>query len=161
MKPIAEIFSQGEEIITGDTVDSNAAWLSQRLVELGFKVRRHTAVGDDLDDLLSLFQEIAERADCCICTGGLGPTIDDLTAEAVSIASQQVLQFDAEAYAQIQQYYACRDRPMPAANRKQAMLPDGAQRIDNAIGTAPGFAMQFKLSCNDSRSNLLGAHDTF
>jgi competence/damage-inducible protein CinA-like protein len=144
MRQIAEIFSQGEEIVCGQTVDSNAAWLSQQLVELGFTLKRHTAVGDNLEDLVALFTEIAARADCCICTGGLGPTSDDLTAEAVSIASGQPLQFDAQAFADIQQYYARRNRVMPAANRKQAMLPQSALRIDNAYGTAPGFAVQFK-----------------
>lgn len=144
MNPLAEIFSQGEEIVCGQTVDSNAAWLSQQLVELGFTLKRHTAVGDNLDDLSRLFTEIAERADCCICTGGLGPTVDDLTAEAVSVASGLPLLFDQQAFAQIQQYYARRNRAMPAANRKQAMLPQRAVRIDNAFGTAPGFALQFK-----------------
>lgn len=144
MKPIAEIFSQGEEITHGHIVDSNAAWLSQQLVALGFRCTRHTAVGDNLDDLIALFSEIAERADCCICTGGLGPTIDDLTAEAVSIAAGLPLQFDEQAFSQIQDYYACRQRLMPEANRKQAMLPETSQRIDNALGTAPGFALQFK-----------------
>ncbi|OQW78630.1 MAG: competence/damage-inducible protein A [Proteobacteria bacterium ST_bin11] len=144
MKHIAEIFSQGEEIVCGQTVDSNAAWLSQQLVELGFTLKRHTAVGDNLQDLVALFREIGERADCCICTGGLGPTSDDLTAEAVSIASGQSLQFDAQAFADIQQYYARRNRVMPEANRKQALLPQSAIRIDNAYGTAPGFALHFK-----------------
>ncbi|AMK78318.1 MULTISPECIES: competence/damage-inducible protein A [Methylomonas] len=144
MKQVAEIFSQGEEIVCGQTVDSNAAWLSQQLVELGFTLKRHTAVGDNLEDLIALFTEIAGRADCCICTGGLGPTIDDLTAEAVSIASGQPLQFDAQVFAEIQEYYARRNRAMPEANRKQAMLPQSAVRIDNAYGTAPGFALQFK-----------------
>jgi len=144
MKPIAEIFSQGEEIVCGQTVDSNAAWLSQQLVELGFTLKRHTVVGDNLHDLIALFSEIAERADCCICTGGLGPTVDDLTAEAVSAASGLPLQFDEQAFAHIQQYYACRNRMMPPANRKQAMLPHSSLRIDNAYGTAPGFALPFK-----------------
>ena len=144
MKPIAEIFSQGEEVVTGQTVDSNAAWLSQQLNGLGFAVKRHTAVGDNLADLVALIGEIANRADCCICTGGLGPTIDDLTAEAVSVASGQALQFDPIALAAIEQYYACRQRIMPPANRKQAMLPQDAIRIDNPVGTAPGFALQIQ-----------------
>ncbi len=144
MKPIAEIFSQGEEVVTGQTVDSNAAWLSQQLNGLGFAVKRHTAVGDNLADLVALIGEIANRADCCICTGGLGPTIDDLTAEAVSVASGQALQFDPIALAAIEQYYARRQRIMPPANRKQAMLPQDAIRIDNPVGTAPGFALQIQ-----------------
>lgn len=144
MTQLAEIFSQGEEIVCGQTVDSNAAWLSQQLMELGFTLKRHTAVGDNLQDLIALFTEIAARADCCICTGGLGPTSDDLTAEAVSIASGQPLKFDAQAFADIQNYYARRNRAMPEANRKQALLPTSSIRIDNSYGTAPGFALQFK-----------------
>ena len=146
MQLIAEIFSQGEEVVSGQTVDSNAAWLAEQMTDLGFKVKRHTAVGDNLDDLLALSQEIAVRADCCICTGGLGPTIDDLTAQAVSLATGLELQFDQEAFAQIQQYFSYRQRPMPEANRKQAFLPETAVRIDNGFGTAPGFALQF-LRC--------------
>lgn len=142
MQPKAEIFSQGEEVVTGQTVDSNAAWLSQRLVQTGFQVTRHTAVGDKLDDLAALLREIAARADCCVCTGGLGPTSDDLTAEAVALAFGLPLEFDAEAYRQIEQFFASRNRAMPPSNRKQALLPQGAQRLDNAIGTAPGFALR-------------------
>lgn len=142
LQPTVEIFSQGEEVITGQTVDSNAAWLSQRLVQMGFKVTRHTAVGDNLHDLAELLKEIAARADCCICTGGLGPTSDDLTAEAVAHAFALPLEFDAEAYRQIEQFFAVRNRVMPGINRKQALLPQGSQRLDNAWGTAPGFALQ-------------------
>ena len=146
MQLIAEIFSQGEEVVSGQTVDSNAAWVSEQLSELGFKVKRHTAVGDNLDDLSGLFQEIAARADCCICSGGLGPTLDDLTAQAVSQATGLALQFDPEAFAQIQSYFTCRKRAMPEANRKQAFLPETALRIDNGLGTAPGFALRY-LRC--------------
>jgi competence/damage-inducible protein CinA-like protein len=142
MSPAVEIFSQGEEVVTGQTVDSNAAWLSQRLVQMGFRITRHTAVGDKLDDLIALLREIAARTDCCICTGGLGPTLDDLTAEAVSEAFQLPLQFDPEAYRQIERFFALRNRVMPEVNRKQALLPQGAVRLDNAWGTAPGFALQ-------------------
>ncbi|MDP2902710.1 MAG: molybdopterin-binding protein [Methylovulum sp.] len=142
MNPTLEIFSQGEEIVTGQTVDTNAAWLSQQAVQLGFTVTRHTAVGDKLDDLVGLLKEIALRADCCVCTGGLGPTSDDLTAVAVAKAFDLPLEFDAVAFAQIQQFFSNRNRVMPEPNRKQAMLPKGAQRLDNEVGTAPGFAMQ-------------------
>jgi competence/damage-inducible protein CinA-like protein len=142
MKPIAEIFSQGEEVVCGQTVDSNAAWLSQQLNAQGLAVKRHTAVGDKLDDLVALLLEIAQRADCCICTGGLGPTIDDLTAAAVSQAFDLPLVLDETALAQIEQYYANRQRSMPAVNRKQALLPQGARRIDNPRGTAPGFSLR-------------------
>ena len=144
MKVVAEIFSQGEEVVNGQTVDSNAAWLSQHLRDMGFVMKRHTAVGDHLQDLVTLIQEIANRADCCICTGGLGPTVDDLTAEAVSLAANQSLILDAQALQQIETYYAQRQKPMPPANRKQAYFPQHAVRIDNPVGTAPGFALQIK-----------------
>ncbi|GAB4271016.1 MAG: nicotinamide mononucleotide deamidase-related protein YfaY [Methylomicrobium sp.] len=140
--PTLEIFSQGEEIVTGQTVDTNAAWLAQRGIELGFTVTRHTAVGDRLDDLIELLTEIAARADCCICTGGLGPTSDDLTAEAVARAFARPLSFDRVALEQIQNFFERRQRTMPDINRKQAYLPAGAQRIDNHWGTAPGFTLQ-------------------
>ncbi|WP_239650006.1 molybdopterin-binding protein [Methylocucumis oryzae] len=87
-------------MVTGQTVDTNAAWLAQQGVQLGFQVARHSTVGDKLDDLISLMQTIAERADCCFCTGGLGPTSDDLTALAVAKAFDLELIFDEEAYHQ-------------------------------------------------------------
>jgi nicotinamide-nucleotide amidase len=140
--PILEIFSQGDEIVTGQTVDTNAAWLSEQAVQLGFTVARHTAVGDKLGDLVGLLKEIAERADCCLCTGGLGPTSDDLSAEAVAKAFGLPLEFDEIAYRQIQAYFSNRQRSMPEINRKQALLPQGSIRLDNDWGTAPGFALQ-------------------
>ncbi len=143
MNPTLEIFSQGEEIVTGQTVDTNAAWLSQQAVACGFTVTRHTAVGDKLDDLIVLLRDISQRADCCICTGGLGPTSDDLTAEAVACAFALPLEFDDIAFAQISRFFAHRNRTMPESNRKQAMLPQGAERIDNEWGTAPGFSLHY------------------
>jgi len=143
MPPIVEIFSQGEEVVSGQVADTNAAWLSQQLLDLGFEVSRHTCVGDRLEDLVSLLKEIAQRADCCICSGGLGPTCDDLTAKAVAIAFDLPLEFDAEAYQHIEQYFHNRQRQMPESNAKQAMLPQGAIRLDNDWGTAPGFALRY------------------
>lgn len=141
MNPTLEIFSQGEEVVTGQVVDSNAAWLAQEAVQLGFRVSRHTSVGDKLDDLVALLREISSRADCCLCTGGLGPTTDDLTAEAVAQALGLSLEFDETAFAQIKHFFDRRNRAMPDSNRKQAMLPQGALRLDNEWGTAPGFAL--------------------
>lgn len=144
MQPKIEIFSQGEEVLTGQTVDTNAAWLAQKLVDMGFAVKRHTVVGDNLQDLKSLLLEISQRADCCICTGGLGPTVDDLTAQAVADAFNQPLQPDPVALQQIAQYFKHRKRIMADANRKQALFPQGAERIDNEWGTAPGFSIQHR-----------------
>lgn len=142
MNPTLEIFSQGEEVVTGQVVDSNAAWLAQQGVQLGFTVTRHTSVGDKLGDLATVLREISERADCCLCTGGLGPTTDDLTAEAVTRAFGLSLEFDETAFAQTKQFFDRRNRAMPDSNRKQAMLPHGTLRLDNEWGTAPGFALQ-------------------
>lgn len=139
MNPKLELFSQGDEVITGQVVDSNAAWLAQQTVALGFNLVRHTAVGDNLSDLIELLKEIAERADCCICTGGLGPTTDDLTAEAVAKAFNLPLILDEIALARIEQFFVQRQREMPTSNHKQALLPQGAKRLDNEYGTAPGF----------------------
>ena len=140
--PVVEIFSQGDEIVTGQTVDTNAAWLSEQFVLAGFHVSRHTTVGDRLDELAGLLREVAARADFCVCTGGLGPTADDLTAEAVGLAFDRPLECDPEAERQIEAYFTRAGRDMPRANLKQAMLPGGARRIDNSWGTAPGFALQ-------------------
>jgi competence/damage-inducible protein CinA-like protein len=142
MNPILEIFSQGEEVVTGQIVDSNAAWLAQQGVQLGFTVTRHTSVGDKLNDLVVLLREISQRADCCLCTGGLGPTSDDLTGEAVAQAFGLSLEFDEIAFVQIKQFFDRRNRAMPESNLKQALLPQGALRLDNEWGTAPGFALQ-------------------
>jgi nicotinamide-nucleotide amidase len=142
MNPTLEVFSQGEEIVTGQIADTNAMWLSQQAVAMGFNVTRHTAVGDKLDDLVQLLLDISNRSDCCICTGGLGPTTDDLTAEAVANAFNLPLIFDEVAFNQIQQFFQNRNRQMPECNRKQALLPKSAIRLDNHVGTAPGFALR-------------------
>lgn len=140
--PVMAIFSQGEEVVTGQIVDSNAAWLAQEAVALGFEIGRHVSVGDKLAYLVGVINEISQQADCCLCTGGLGPTTDDLTAEAVALAFGLPLEFDPIAFEQIQGYFRQRNRPMADCNRKQAMLPRGARRLDNSNGTAPGFAVQ-------------------
>ncbi len=142
MNPLLEIFSQGEEIVTGQTVDTNAAWLAQEAIHCGFTVTRHTAVGDKLTDLINLLNDISTRADCCICTGGLGPTSDDLTAQAVAAAFNRPLEFDAVAFETIKTFFERRNRVMPEVNRKQALLPQTSKRIDNTWGTAPGFSIK-------------------
>lgn len=140
--PVAEIFSQGDEIVTGQTVDTNAAWLAEQLFRAGFQVARHTAVGDLLDSLVEMLREISSRADCCISTGGLGPTSDDLTAEAVSFAFDRPLIRDPDAVRQIEAHFSRAGRRMPEVNLKQALIPTGSVRIDNEWGTAPGFSLR-------------------
>jgi len=137
----AVVLSQGDEVVTGQITDTNAAWLSERLTALGLRVVRHVTVGDRLEHIASAFGEAIGHAHVVLCTGGLGPTADDLTAAAVASVTGRPLQLDAEALAALQARYASFGRAMPESNRKQAMLPEGATRIDNARGTAPGFAM--------------------
>lgn len=144
INPTVEIFSQGEEVITGQVADTNAAWLSSQLITMGFNVSRHTAVGDQLDALIKLLKEIASRSDCCLCTGGLGPTTDDLTREAVATAFNAPLYFDEAALKNIQGFFQQREKVMAEVNRQQAFFPQGATAIDNLWGTAPAFSFKFQ-----------------
>jgi nicotinamide-nucleotide amidase len=136
----AEILSQGDEVVTGQIADTNAAWLSEQLVGLGFDVVRHTTVGDRQADIVEVLREIAQRADVCVCTGGLGPTADDLTSGAVAEAFDRPQELDLVALAQIEDRFRAFGRVMAPVNRRQALLPRGSERLDNSWGTAPGFA---------------------
>ena len=138
-RPIAVIFSQGDEVITGATVDTNAAYLSQQCHNLGFDIVRHITVADDMYELIQLMRDIDGMADVCLSTGGLGPTQDDLTSEAYSQAFGLPLHFDEAAYEMMLTYFNNLNVPMAEVNRKQAFLPDQSVRIDNHWGTAPGF----------------------
>ncbi len=144
--PTVAIISQGDEVLTGQTVDTNAAWLSEQATALGLTVVRHLTLGDDLSALTEGLRQAAALADVVLCTGGLGPTTDDLTAEAVALAFDAPLALDAQALEQIEAMYRRFRRAMPEANRKQAMLPSGSTRIDNPWGTAPGFHLRAAAS---------------
>lgn len=139
--PLAILLSQGDEVVTGQVVDSNAAWLAERLTEAGFVVLEHVAVRDDAGEIADSIRRAAERADLVLCTGGLGPTQDDLTAQAAASVAGVELALDPVALEQIKALYKRYQREMPAVNEKQAWLPQGARRLDNAWGTAPGFAL--------------------
>lgn len=137
----AALLSQGDEVLQGHIVDTNSAWLADALIALGIEVIEHRTVGDDLELLTRAFQVLTESYDVILSTGGLGPTCDDLTSEAMAAAAGVALAFDAEAHEHIVERYARAGRAMAAANRKQAYLPVGATRLDNAHGTAPGFLL--------------------
>lgn len=136
-----DIVSQGEELLSGQAVDTNAAWISGQLGSLGLFPGRVTVVGDDLESIREVLRESAERASLVVCTGGLGPTSDDLTREAVALAFSRPLHQDPTAMAQIEARYRTRNRPMPETNRVQALLPEGAELLENLLGTAPGFRL--------------------
>lgn len=135
----AEVISIGDEMTSGARLDTNAQWLSRRLGELGIQVSFHSTVGDTLEHNVDVFRLAARRADVVVATGGLGPTRDDLTREALSAAVGQPLQMNAEAMKHIQEMFARRDREMPERNRVQAMFPRGSRQIFNPQGTAPGI----------------------
>ena len=138
----AEIISIGSELTSGQSLDTNCQWLSRALAELGIPVAFHTTVADDLTDNVAVFRLACERADLVIGTGGLGPTQDDLTREAIAAAAGVGLVEHAPSLEQIQQRFASRGRVMPERNRVQALLPEGAEAIPNAAGTAPGVWMK-------------------
>ncbi len=136
-----EILCTGDEILTGKTINTNYAHIAQRLGEAGLEVVWGTTVGDDRASLVSAFQQAAARADAVIVNGGLGPTVDDLSQEVAAEAAGVPLLLHEEWLARMEAFYLRRNRVMPANNRKQAMLPEGCEFIDNPIGTACGFAV--------------------
>lgn len=136
---IAEIISIGDELTTGQRLDTNSQWLSQRLAELGIRVVYHTTVSDDLAANILVFEHAIARADLIVATGGLGPTADDLTREALAAAVGCALYRDAEAEAHIRALFSRRKREMPERNLVQAMFPVGCRVVPNPHGTAPGI----------------------
>ena len=135
----AEIVAIGDELTSGQRLDTNSQWISQQLEQLGIRTLFHTTVGDDLDAMVSVLQVAASRAPLVIITGGLGPTADDLTRQAMSQAADVQLQLDPGVLEHIEALFAHRSRQMPATNRIQAMFPWGSQVIPNPHGTAPGI----------------------
>jgi nicotinamide-nucleotide amidase len=134
----AEIVAVGTELLLGDNVDTNSAWIARRLAEIGIDVHRHTSVGDNIDRMHAVLAEAAARADVVLVTGGLGPTQDDLTRQAVARLAGVELVRDSGMANEIAALFAERGREMPANNLQQADLPDGARWLTR-VGTAPGF----------------------
>ncbi len=135
----AEIISIGDEITSGQRLDTNSKWISEKLGDLGIKTAFHTTVGDAMQDNIDVFRNAVRRADLVVATGGLGPTADDLTREAMALAFEIPLEIRQEALEHIESLFALRKRPMPERNRSQAMFPAGSRMIDNPHGTAPGI----------------------
>lgn len=134
-----ELISTGDELLTGDITDTNASWLAGQLTEKGLKLAAKSTVGDDLDELVTAFLQRSKTADFIIVNGGLGPTIDDLSAEAAARAlGEPLVLFDAWLET-MKALFARFDRPMTDNNIKQAMLPQSAEIIDNPVGSACGF----------------------
>src|SRR5687768_6351609 len=125
----AEVISIGDELITGQRLDTNSQWLSQRLTEIGVDVAFHTTLGDNLPDNVAAFKLATSRAEVVVVTGGLGPTADDLTREALAAAVAVALVRDEASLAHIRDLFARRGREMPERNAAQADFPLGAKPI--------------------------------
>jgi nicotinamide-nucleotide amidase len=136
-----EIICTGDEVLTGKIVNSNFSYMAQKLEDVGLAVRWGTVVGDDRETLLSAFHQAGARADAVIVNGGLGPTIDDLSQEIAAEAAGVKLALHQEWLDRMEEFFRRRSRVMPPNNRKQAMLPEGAEMLDNPVGTACGFAL--------------------
>jgi len=135
----AEVISIGDELTSGQRLDTNTQWLSQQLGEIGVSVMYHTTVGDNLAANIRVFQEAIARADLIVTTGGLGPTADDLTRQALADAAGLPLVQDDAALAHIKALFAKRKREMPPANLIQAQFPQGTRVVPNPNGSAPGI----------------------
>jgi len=135
----AEIISVGTELTFGLTVDTNSAWLSRRLAEVGIVVCAHHTVPDDLAVIRDAIDQAAGRADVVLVTGGLGPTEDDLTRQALAEAMGAPLVLHEAFVEHIREFFRRRGRDMPERNKVQAMFPAGARPIANTCGTAPGI----------------------
>jgi nicotinamide-nucleotide amidase len=136
-----EIICTGDEVLTGKIVNSNFTYMAQKLEDVGLSVHWGTTVGDDRDSLLTAFRLAGERADAVIVNGGLGPTVDDLSQEVAAQAAGVGLVLDEAWLVRMEEFFSRRSRIMPPNNRKQAMLPEGAEFLDNPVGTACGFAL--------------------
>jgi nicotinamide-nucleotide amidase len=138
---VAAVLSIGTELTRGELVNGNARWLGERLVEFGYTVVEHATVADDAERIRGTLLRLGREVKVIVCTGGLGPTSDDLTTAAVADALGVQLVRDAATLTKIETRYRTLQRAMPATNAKQADFPAGARILTNDVGTAPGFAV--------------------
>jgi nicotinamide-nucleotide amidase len=140
----AEIIAVGSELLTPQHVDTNSLYLTEKLNNLGILVRFKTIVGDSTEDLAAVFRAALERSPLIVLTGGLGPTDDDLTRDVVAKVLERPLHEVEELRRRIQARYARLGRPMPENNLRQALVPEGAEWLENRNGTAPGIWIELK-----------------
>jgi nicotinamide-nucleotide amidase len=151
----AVILSTGDEITTGKVVDTNANYLADKLNEIGLTLAAVLTVGDVPERLEWAWRTAMEMADVVISTGGIGPTADDLTTETVARLTGKKLWFDNETADKMRRLFESGGRKMPENNLKQAMFPEGATIILNALGTAPGFRMAVEQKTHTSHLIVL------
>lgn len=151
----AEIISVGTELTTGAKLDTNSQWLSLELAEIGISVLAHQTISDDLDAMVSTLRTAAERSEIVLVTGGLGPTLDDLTREAMAKLAGVELVQHLPSLEHVKSMFAKRNRPMPERNLIQSMFPQGSEPLPNPRGTAPGIWMLYQRS--DGKTARLAA----
>src|SRR6185437_11473354 len=140
------ILSIGDELVLGQTIDTNSAWLSQQLAAIGCIILRHLTIGDDQPQIESALQEASPLSDVVLISGGIGPTEDDLTRQALASVMNEPLEPNSTWLAELEKFFAQRGRPMPPINRIQAMIPRGASMIFNHAGTAAGIKATLRRS---------------
>jgi nicotinamide-nucleotide amidase len=138
------ILSIGDELTLGQTVDTNSAYLAQQLASLGYRPVAHLTVPDDQAAIRQAFEETVGRCDVLVVSGGLGPTEDDLTREALSAFLDQPLELNADALENVARFFRALKREMPPRNQIQAMIPRTCQMIENIAGTAPGIYCNYQ-----------------
>lgn len=143
----AEIVSIGDELLIGQTVNTNAAFIGEHLHEIGIPIERVLTVGDDAQRILDAFETAWNRCDIVITTGGLGPTHDDITRSVVIDFFKCDLKLDPVILDDVEKFFSSRQRSMSTVHRDQAMVPSTATAIRNPIGTAPGFLFERGEKC--------------
>ncbi len=138
-RPVVEIVAIGTELMLGETIDTNSAWLGAELAAAGLPVLRRTAVADEFALMAAALREALARADVVITTGGLGPTHDDFTREVIASVLERPLEQDAGWVRVLEERYSSRGIAMPANNLRQAMVPRGGTILSNPRGSAPGL----------------------
>lgn len=145
--PILEIITIGTELLLGELIDTNSTYIARTLRDQGIDIYRITTIGDNPARITSAIKEALKRADIIITTGGLGPTVDDPTRQAVADATNRKLEFQPELWERIRERFQNYGKKPTENNRKQAYIPQGAIPIDNPVGTAPCFIVEIGDSC--------------
>jgi nicotinamide-nucleotide amidase len=141
---IAIVLSIGDELVLGQTVDTNSAWLSNELASIGWQTAAHATVGDDQGAIEAAIREAAGRCDALVISGGLGPTKDDLTRFALAQVLGEPLEMNDDWLRRMGAMFRLRGRAMAESNRSQAMIPRGARVIENSAGTAAGIDAEIR-----------------
>ncbi len=145
--PSSEIITIGTEILLGEILDTNARYIAQQLRQTGIDLYRKTTVGDNISRISQIIREALDRCEIIITTGGLGPTVDDPTREAIAQAFGVDLEFQPDLWEQIQARFHRYNREPTENNRRQAFIPHGAIAIENPVGTAPAFMIEVENKC--------------